>query len=200
MREIVTPGELVSENAIRTGNTFVANGRTYSRVLGILDEKTKEVIPLEGVWTPRAEDSVVGIISEVKAKVYIVDLSYFGRALLIPSKYDNYEFKEGDVINAIIKDVEGKKTIILKDPEQLKGGTVLSIKPRKIPRVIGKKSTMIRQIADATGSHIVVGMNGLIWLSGGNIVLATDALLKIEREAHFTGLTDTIKNFLEEQK
>lgn len=200
MRNIVTPGDIVSEGATRAPNTFVAQGKTYSSVLGIVDERTKEVIPLEGVWNPRKDDSVVGIISEVKAKVYIVDLAYFGRALLIPSKYDNYELQPGDIINAIIKDIEGKKTIILTDPRQLKGGTVLSIKPKKIPRVIGKKSTMIRQIAESTGSHIVVGMNGLVWLNGGNIALATEALIKIEREAHVSGLTDMIKNFLEERK
>jgi exosome complex RNA-binding protein Rrp4 len=43
-------------------------------------------------------------------------------------------------------------------------------------------------------------MNGLIWLKDGNIALATEALLKVEREAHLSGLTDTIKNFLEKNK
>ncbi len=200
MRDIVTPGEIVSEKPTRTHNTFASNGKTYSSVLGIRDERTNDIIPLEGVWSPRVDDSVVGIIEEVKAKVYMVDLSYFGKALIIPGKYDRYEFKEGDVINAVIKDVENKKTVVLVEPRELKGGTIISIKPKKIPRVIGKKSTMIRQIADATGTHIVVGMNGLIWLSSGNITLATEALLKIEREAHLSGLTDTIKNFLEERK
>lgn len=198
MRNIVTPGDIVSESPVRIRNTYISNGKTYSKVLGILEDK--EVVPLEGSWTPRIDDSVVGIVSEVKPKVYIIDLSYFGKGLLIPGKYDNYEYNIGDVINAIIKDVEGKKTIILQEPKILEGGAVLSIKPKKIPRVIGKKSTMIRQIADATGSHIVVGMNGLVWLSGGNVALATEALLKIEREAHLHGLTDMIKNFLDERK
>jgi exosome complex component RRP4 len=200
MKEIVAPGDLVSEKPIRMSNTFVYNGKTYSKVLGIMDDSKEGIVPLEGVWNPRIDDSVVGIISEVKGTVYIVDLSYFGRALLIPSKYDNYEFNIGDVINATIKNVEVKKTIILDEPRQLKDGMVLSIKPKKIPRVIGKKSTMIRQIAEATGTHIVVGMNGLIWLDGGNVALATEALLKIEREAHTSGLTDAIKMFLDEKK
>jgi len=200
MRNIVTPGELVAEKPFRSENTYVADGKTYSRVLGMLDERSSEVIPLEGAWTPRIEDSVIGIVAEVKPKVFIVDLSYFGRALLIPGKYDKYEYEAGTVINAIIKDVEGKDTIILKDPKMLEGGTVLTIKPKKIPRVIGKKSTMIRQIADATGSHIVVGMNGLIWIKEGNVSLAVEALQKIEKEAHTSGLTDNIKNFLDERK
>ncbi|MGD0510363.1 MAG: KH domain-containing protein [Candidatus Micrarchaeaceae archaeon] len=198
--EIVTPGEIVADNKIRMHNAFSQNGKTYSSVLGIKDERTNEIVSLEGVWDPRPEDSVVGIVSEDRGKVYIIDLSYFGRAILVPGKYEKYELNPGDIINAIIKDIEGKKTVVLKDARVLKGGTILSIKPKKIPRIIGKKSTMIRQIAEATGSHIVVGMNGLIWLSGGNMQLATETLLKIEREAHLSGLTETIKNFLDEKK
>ena len=190
----------MADNKIRMHNAFSQNGKTYSSVLGIKDERTNEIVSLEGVWDPRPEDSVVGIVSEDRGKVYIIDLSYFGRAILVPGKYEKYELNPGDIINAIIKDIEGKKTVVLKDARVLKGGTILSIKPKKIPRVIGKKSTMIRQIAEATGSHIVVGMNGLIWLSGGNMQLATETLLKIEREAHLSGLTETIKNFLDEKK
>jgi len=200
MRNIVIPGELVQETPVRKPNTYVSNGKTYSKILGMLDESTKEIIPLEGAWDPRVNDSVVGIVSEVKNKVYIIDLSYFGKSLLIASKYDRFELEVGDMISAIIKDIEGKSTIILNDAQQLKGGTVLSVKPKKIPRIIGKKSTMIKQIADSTGSHIVVGMNGLIWLKDGDVALATEAILKIEREAHTHGLTDSIKNFLIEKK
>jgi len=197
---MIIPGDLVSETPLRIANSFVQNGKTYSKVLGIYDDSEHTIIPLEGSWIPRLDDSVVGIITEARPKVYIVDLSYFGRALLIPGKYDKYEFQPGDIISALIKNIEGKNTIILNEPRELEGGTILSIKPKKIPRVIGKKSTMVRQIAEYTGTHIVVGMNGLIWLKDGNIALATEALLKVEREAHLSGLTDAIKNFLENKK
>jgi exosome complex component RRP4 len=200
MREIVLPGDMISEKPARIFNAFVQNGRTYSKVLGIFDDSANEIIPLEGSWNPRVDDSVVGIVTEARGKVFIVDLSYFGRALIIPGKYDKFEFEPGTMVSAIIKDMEGKNTIILTEPKVLEGGTILSIKPKKIPRVIGKKSTMVRQIAEYTGTHIVVGMNGLIWLKGGNITLATEVLLKIEREAHLSGLTDAIKLYLEEQK
>lgn len=200
MRNLVIPGELISEQRLMMRNTYVQNGKTYASVLGMYEDSTKEVIPLEGVWNPRIDDVVVGIIEEVKNKVYVVNLAYFGRSLIITGKYDKFEFIEGDVISAVIKDVEDNNTIILEDPRPLKGGTILDIKPKKIPRVIGKKSTMISQIAEATGTHIIVGMNGLIWMNGGNTTLATEALLKIEREAHLSGLTETIKKFLDERK
>lgn len=200
MRSIVTPGEQVSEKATKMRNARTVEGRTYSTVLGLMDKEKREIIPLEGVWSPRIDDSVVGIITGEKGKVYFVDLSYFGKVLLVQGKYDKYEFEIGDVIDAVISDIESKNTIVVKDPRQLKGGTIISIKPRKIPRIIGKKSTMIKQVSEATKCRIIVGMNGLIWLNGGNVPLAIETLLKIEREAHTSGLTETIKRFLEERK
>jgi len=164
------------------------------------EESTNEVIPLEGTWDPRVDDVIVGIVKETKSSVYIIDLSYFGKALLIIGKYDKFEYNNGDIISAVIKDVEGKNTIILTEPRLLEKGTLINIRPKKIPRVIGKKSTMIRQIAEATGTHIIVGMNGLIWMDGGNLTLATETLLKIEREAHLSGLTEKIKNYLDSKK
>jgi exosome complex component RRP4 len=97
----------------------------------------------------------------------------------------------------VIKDIEGKKTIILTDPKVLGRGTMLRIKPSKVPRVIGKQSTMVKQIIEATKSQIVVGVNGIVWMSGGDTSLAIRAVLKIEGEAHVAGLTERIKHMLE---
>ena len=63
--------------------------------------------------------------------------------------------------------------------------------------MIGKKNTMIDQIKALTKTDIIVGLNGVIWLRGGDIDLATDAIFKVEREAHTSGLTEVIKNYLE---
>ena len=83
------------------------------------------------------------------------------------------------------------------EPRVLKGGMILKIKPIKVPRVIGKKSTMVKQISDSTKSQIVVGVNGVIWIQGGNAALAIEAILRIEEEAHVGGLTERIKLMLE---
>lgn len=200
MRQIVLPGDLIEEKPVRMENAFVENNKTYAKILGMYDREHGSLIPLEGIWQPRIEDVVVGIVAEAKNKVYIVDLSYFGRCLLIAGKYDNETFKQGDVIEAVIKNIEDRKTIILTDARLLQGGTIMQVKPTKIPRIIGKGSTMIRQISDLAKCHIVVGKNGMIWMKGGQIALATEAILTIEREAHLSGLTERIKKMLEEQK
>ena len=164
MVEIVTPGQIVSETPVRAENTYIERGKTYSKIFGMLDSHGRGIVPLEGAWKPDADDTVVGIISETKNKIYIVDISFFGRCLLIPGKFDDYSFGIGDIIEARVKEVENRKTLILADAKLLEGGTIINIKPKKVLRVIGKKSTMVGQISSMTGTQIVVGLNGLIWL------------------------------------
>jgi exosome complex component RRP4 len=197
MRSIVLPGEMISASPLRIENSYIENGKTYSNIMGMYEPNSRGIIPLEGSWSPNNEDTVVGIIIEPKGKVYIVDLQFFGRCLLIPGKFDDYEFTPGEVIEARIKEVENRKTIILGEAKLLEGGKIIHVRPKKVLRVIGKKNTMIDQIKQLTKTDIVVGLNGIIWLRGGDIDLATEAIFKVEREAHTSGLTESIKHYLE---
>ena len=197
MRNIVLPGEIVAESPQRIQNAYIENGKTYSKIMGMYEPNSRGIIPLEGSWNPNPEDTVVGVVLEPKGKVYIIDLMFFGRCLLIPNKFEDYSFETGDVIEAKITDVENRKTIILGGGKLLEGGKVIRVKPKKVLRVIGKKNTMIDQIKAITKTDIVVGLNGIIWLRGGEMDLATDAIFKIEREAHVSGLTESIKQYLE---
>jgi exosome complex component RRP4 len=199
MREIVTPGELLSDQPIRLENTYVENNKTYAKVLGLYDKEKGMIVSLEGIWTPRIDDKVIGIIVSSRNSVYEVDLTFFGKSILIGSKFDRHTYNNGDVIEAEVKDIENRKTIILWRPRVLYGGTIIEIKPTKIPRVIGKANTMVQQISELTKSTIVVGNNGIIWIKGGNVALASAAIRKIEMEAHTQGLTERIKKMLEEQ-
>ena len=57
---------------------------------------------------------------------------------------------------------------------------------------------MVNLIKEYTDTRIVIGQNGLIWIEGTpeNILRATAAIKKIEREAHTTGLTDRMTEYL----
>jgi exosome complex component RRP4 len=68
----------------------------------------------------------------------------------------------------------------------------------KIPRLIGKKNSMLNLIRDGTGCNLFVGRNGRIWVKGENIARAQEVILKIEKEAHTPGLTERIVNMLKE--
>ncbi len=197
MKEIVMPGDLLFDKPVRQENTFVENGKTYATVMGLFEREKGAVVSLEGAWSPRIGDIVVGIVTGSKNSVYEIELSFFGRAILIGSKYDRQTYKIGDVVESEVKDIENRKTLILWRPRVLYGGTILEVKPTKIPRIIGKNDTMVQQISALTKTTIVVGNNGIIWLKGGNIGLATTAIRTIEDEAHTSGLTERIKQMLE---
>lgn len=199
MKEIVLPGEIVAENPVRNPYAYIENGKTYSMVLGLYEREPLSIVPLESVWSPRIEDTIIGVVTSVKNSVYEVDLRFHGRSIIIGGKFERFSFKVGDVVEATIKDIEEKRTIILSYPKLLSGGTLISVKPAKIPRIIGRDNTMIRQIAESAKSSIVVGKNGLIWLKGGDVALATEVILKVQDEAHVSGLTERIKKMMEEK-
>jgi len=78
---------------------------------------------------------------------------------------------------------------------------MIDVTSSKVPRIIGKQGSMISLIKNATNCRIVVGQNGKVWISGddpGKEMIATEAILKIEQEAHTSGLTDKISAFLKE--
>jgi exosome complex component RRP4 len=199
MQKIVVPGEELADKPLRIDNTIVDNGKTYSTLMALYDDEKKTLTPLEGLWYPRGGDSVIGIIEEDKFNVYTVALDAPYRGLIF-SKDVEGDLVAGDIIEATVKELDKTKTAMLARPRRLSGGKILYLKPSKIPRILGKGNTMIRQLSTETQSNIKVGMNGLIWLNGGNMDLATEAILTIQDEAHTSGLTERIKNMLEAGK
>ena len=200
MKQIVLPGDKILEREERIPNTYAEDGKTYSFVTGLYDAATKRIVPLEGSWTPRQGDVVVGIITNAGRKgMYHLELSHFMNGMII-DKFTKLELHLGDVVEAEVEKIENRRIIHLIRPRTLKDGTIISISPTKVHRVIGKGNTMIKQICDGTRSSIVVGENGMIWIKGGNVNLAVSAILEVERSAHISGLTEMIKNMLLEKR
>ncbi|MDE1823331.1 MAG: hypothetical protein KGI00_00505 [Candidatus Micrarchaeota archaeon] len=196
MQKIVVPGEKIADAQLRLDDGLVENNATYSTVIGIYDDERKTLIPLEGLWYPRRDDRVVGVIEEDKLNTYVVNLNAPYKGLII-SKFVDTPLAAGDSIEAMIKEVDKTKTAILMRPRRLAGGKVMMVRPSKVPRIIGKNDTMIKQIMDFTKSTIVIGLNGVVWMKGGNVDLATAAILKIEEEAHTSGLTERVREMLQ---
>jgi len=199
MRQFVTPGEELPNDTQRNEYVMVSNGKAYSNILGFYDSDRKDIVPLEGLWKPRIGDSVIGVVERpTKPGIYNVKLTEFVQGLIITSKFDSGpSFEENDVIEATVADVERKRLAILERPRKLAVGQTIYVKPVRIPRIIGKSETMVSQISRLTGARIIIGRNGIIWLNGGNVALAIEAIKKVEREAHTSGLTEKIKSMLE---
>ncbi|MGB9732855.1 MAG: KH domain-containing protein [Candidatus Micrarchaeia archaeon] len=197
--EIVVPGDMILDKPMHMENTFIEDNKTYSAVLGMFDKEKKILIPLEGLWYPKHGELVVGIIVEERLSSYVVDLNAPYKGILV-AKYVRDKLSVGDIIEATVKELDETKTVVLMREKKLYGGKIIDVKPSKVPRIIGKNNTMIKQLTEGTKSTIIVGMNGRIWIKGGDVSLTTKAILRIQEEAHTSGLTDRIREMLEKSK
>jgi len=188
------------------------------------------VIPLRGFYTPRAGDKILGVVVDKNPVKYKLDINAKDLGMLKPkntikkdkgrmgrgrsrqgdrNSYDEMStarFDIGDVL--IVKVLSADRlnspelTIVGKYLGKKIGGSVISIGPHSIPRVIGRSGSMIKMLKKMTGCTIFVTQNGRIWLKGENIAserLLIEAINKIANEAHTVGLTDRIQEFLENE-
>ncbi len=195
---IVVPGEVLFEAPRTIAYAYVQDGKTYSSVVGLFSDKEGRLIPLQGAYTPLGEDVVIGVVKEVKFSGYVVEIKspYLG---FLSGKETRDEFQMGDILIARVKGADEVRNVDLTEAKRLRDGEIIEVASVKVPRVIGKKNSMLNMLRDATRSEILVGNNGRIWIKGGNSSLAARAILKIENEAHTTGLTDAIHDFLENE-
>ncbi len=201
MRKIVFPGESL-QIARRSSCTYNDGKGVCSSAVGLFDEERASLLPLEGPWQPRIDETVVGTITDCKNYVYTVNLSYYCRALIIGSRYGRQsDFEIGSAVEAKIKDIEDRTVLILSYPRALPGGILVRVKPAKVHRIIGKEDTMVRQVENLTGTRLVVGANGVIWIKGqqDGIKAAIKAISLIEENAHRQGLTEQVKVILEKE-
>lgn len=218
-KEIVTPGELLAKgmDTFPGAGTYREKEEIYSLRMGIvyLDNRTIKVIPLSGVYAPKVGDTVIGKVIDVSFGGWRLDLNCPYTAMLsLKDATSDYiakgadltqYFDLGDSIMCKIINVTTQKLIdvSMREPglKKLMGGRVFKVNTNKVPRIIGKKGSMVSMIKQATGCRIVVGQNGVVWIQGDvkNDFIATAAIKKIEAESHISGLTNRIKEFLEEQ-
>jgi exosome complex component RRP4 len=113
----------------------------------------------------------------------------------------------GDTIVAKIVDLDRSRTPILsimgRDLGKVRDGFIINITPSKIPRLIGKKGSMINMILRETRCQVTIGQNGKILINGRNRddeELVVKVINKIDSEAHTSGLTNRIQEYFKEIK
>ncbi|MBI4014424.1 MAG: KH domain-containing protein [Candidatus Aenigmarchaeota archaeon] len=214
-RKVVIPGEELGEGTA-SYNAYEEDGKVFSRVVGLAEKRGNAflVIPLSGVYSPKRGDGVIGKISEVSFSKWIVDInSPYSSVLPLNEAVDEFVdltktdltmfFNYGDMVFAEITSVSKNKNIQLsmrdRKCRKLREGRLIKVVPAKVPRIIGKNGSMVEMIKKLTGTQIVVGQNGIVWIKGENEVVATEAVLTVERMSQSHGLTDYIKNMLEDK-
>ena len=218
-KSIVVPGEILAKGM----DNFPGSGayrekeEIYSSRLGVvyLDGRTIKVIPLSGVYMPKTGDTIIGKVIDISFSSWRLEINCAYSAVLSLKDASNDYIGKGadltqyydlaDYVVCKITNVTSQKLIdvTMREPglKKLVGGRIFKVNTNKVPRIIGKKGSMVSMIKNATGCRIVVGQNGIVWLQGevDKEFIAMDAIKKIEAESHISGLTNRIKEFLEEK-
>jgi exosome complex component RRP4 len=201
-------------------NTYVEENKVYASRIGLVDCENKRVnvVALRAFYAPKVGDLVIGTVLEVGFNGWTINIKSPYTALLRasdvlsrPFKPQNDELSQvlsaGDLIVAKIASYDRAH-----DPQLTVGepglgkitrGQIMEVTPTKIPRVIGKKGSMISMIKQETGCQIILGLNGVILVTGKSPEdeeLAMMAIRKIEEESHTSGLTDRVTQLLKEEK
>jgi exosome complex component RRP4 len=216
-RKYVVPGDKIIDgnfrpllNVIRVGDSII------STRIGIAESGRDgiKVIPLSGVYIPRVNDIVIGKIIDHSSLSWEVDISscfsahlpaqdIFGRDFS-PARDDmNKQLAIGDLITARIVAFDRTRDPMLtvqdRDLGRIPRGELLKISATRVPRLIGKRGSMIQTIEQATQTRILIGQNGLIVVtsrSSEGIQLAVKAIRMVEEEAHTANLTQRVKALL----
>ncbi|MFQ5837205.1 MAG: exosome complex RNA-binding protein Rrp4 [Thermoplasmata archaeon] len=213
-REVVVPGDLLDGGDLKPGvGTFSEGGPIYSALLGIKSERAGyvNIIPLGGRYIPRPGDAVIGKVVDVGPTYWVVDIDSPYPAPMhvneVPWRVDfgdtaRYLDVEDAILAKVLSVDETKRVnLTMKDhtSRKLTGGQIVEISHAKVPRVIGKKGSMINLIKSYTKCRMFVGQNGRIWIDGSidDMINAVAVVKMVEEQAQVMGLTETVKAFLD---
>jgi len=216
-REVVVPGQLLAEGRYRASyGTYYESDKVYSSLVGLAELRgnTVKVVALEGAYIPKEGDLVIGIITMVAGNNWKLDIGgpygaslHANNALRRPYADDISEYMDiGDVISAEVQAFDRVSGPFLtmkgRGLQVLEGGMILEVSPAKIPRIIGRRGSMINMINDLLRIDSMVGQNGRIWIKADDVEivrLAIKAFKTIEEQAHTSNLTDRINTMLTEE-
>ncbi|MHA1145889.1 MAG: exosome complex RNA-binding protein Rrp4 [Candidatus Helarchaeota archaeon] len=223
-RQIVIPGQvLVDDPKYKPGfGTFKEKSKIIASMIGLVDIRGQtyvNVVPFAGPYIPKIGDIVIGKVINTSIVSWKVEIGSPYLATLHASNVLDRAFNPlkddirryfniGDIlIGEIIAFNRTRDPVISlrgrREYGKLRGGKIFKILPAKIPRLIGRKGSMINLIKEAIPCQILIGQNGRVWVQvrrPSDETLIIKVIEKIEKEAHTTGLTDRVKDLIREER
>ncbi|MFQ5782248.1 MAG: exosome complex RNA-binding protein Rrp4 [Nitrosopumilus sp.] len=217
-RKYVIPGDVVTTGPFRPEQNVILEGnKIISTTIGISEiyDDSVKVIPLTGKYIPKINDLVIGKVISHTSLSWELDINscyvgflpaqdVFGRDFSAHADELTSKLKAGDLVAARIANFDRTRdplvTISDRDLGKIDSGDLVKISPSKVPRLIGKRGTMIQTIEMATNAAITIGQNGWVVVSCESpegLLKAKKAIKMVNEQAHVANLTDQIKEMLE---
>jgi exosome complex component RRP4 len=217
-RKYVIPGDVVTTGPFRPEQNVILEGnKIISTTIGISEiyDDSVKVISLTARYLPKIDDLVIGKVISHSSLAWELDINscyvgflpaqdVFGRDFSAHADELTSKLKTGDLVAARIANSDRTRdpliTIADRDLGKIDSGDLVEISPSKVPRLIGKKGTMIQTIENATNAVITIGQNGWVVVSCENpegLLKAKKAIQMVNEHAHVANLTDQVKEMLE---
>ena len=210
-KRYVIPGDIITTGPYRPEQNVILDGnKMIATCIGLSDitDGAVRVIPLTGRYIPKGDDLVVGKVISHSAMSWEVDINscylgilpasdVFGRDFSSHANDLTEKLSNGDLIAARIVNFDRTRdpliTISGRELGKIDSGELIKISTSKVPRLIGKRGSMIQMIEEATNANITIGQNGIIIASCENpdgLSKAIRAINMIEEDSHRINLTD----------
>jgi len=219
-KRYVLPGDVITTAPLRLhGNVVLEGKRILSTAIGLSDVSydSVRVIPLSGIYLPKVDDLVIGLIKYIHGNSWFADINscyegmllakdVFGRGSNATLDEMKASLDKSDLILARIANSDRTREPLLSISGQNLGkidsGELVKISPTKIPRLIGKHGSMIQTIEASTNATITIGQNWLIVLKCDNstgLKKAVESIRIMDKALHDTNLKEKIQNILDEK-
>ena len=217
-RKHVIPGDVVTTGPFRPEQNVILEGdKIISTTVGVSEiyDDSVKVISLTGQYLPKIDDLVIGKVISHSSLSWELDINscyvgflpaqdVFGRDFSAHADELTSKLKSGDLVAARIANSDRTRdpliTIADRDLGKIDSGDLVKISPSKVPRLIGKKGSMIQTIENATEAAITIGQNGWVIVSCENpegLLKAKKAIQMVNEQAHVANLTDQVNEMLE---
>jgi len=216
-RRYVIPGDIIATGPLRAEQNVYQDGdRIVATSVGISEiyENDVRVIPLTGTYVPKANDLVIGKVVGTSPLSWEFDINspfigflpaqdVFGRDYSPTKDELRQRLDIGDLVAARVANFDRSRDPLLtvqdRDLGKIESGELVEISPSKVPRLIGKRGSMIQTIETATKAMITIGQNGWIVISCEDpegLLKAIEAVKMVDTLAHTPNLTERVKSML----
>jgi len=219
-RKYVIPGDVVTTGPFRPEqNVVLVEDKIISTTIGISEiyDDSVKVLSLTGKYIPKIDDLVIGKVISHTSLSWELDINscyvgflpaqdVFGRDFSAHADELSSKLKTGDLVAARIANFDRTRdplvTISDRDLGKIDSGDLVKISPSKVPRLIGKKGSMIQMIEMSTDAAVTIGQNGWVVVSCEStegLLKAKKAIEMVNDKAHVANLTDQVKEMLDKK-
>ncbi|MBI1662448.1 MAG: KH domain-containing protein [Nitrosopumilus sp.] len=219
-RKYVIPGDVVTTGPFRPEQNVILDGnKIISTTIGISEiyDDSVRVIPLTGKYIPKINDLVIGKVNSHTSLSWELDINscyvgflpaqdVFGRDFSAHADELATKLKTGDLVAARIANFDRTRDPLVsisdRDLGKIDSGDLIAISPSKVPRLIGKKGSMIQMIEEATNAAVTIGQNGWVVVSCESpegLLKAKKSIQMVNEQAHVANLTDQVKEMLDKK-